>query len=448
MRKILTIGTLLIILSLVFVGCSSSGSKSDDGDSVTLEFTYWGSVMEKKVIEDLVKKFEEENSDIKIDAQHIPEDYQTKMNTLMGSKNLPDVAYLDEGIALDWATEGRIMDITPFFDDYPHLEDKLPETYYYYEEGQTIGTMLGAEIANVFYNKDIVDSVEGVEIPSSAEEAWTWDEFVEVAQKLTIDNNGNNALSPDFDSGSIKQYGVNIPIWYVTWYPLLKSNGGDITNEDGTEFTMNSPEAVEVFQNLQDLMYKYHVAPTPTQQENLPATSIALQTKQVAMTIDGQWINLDLDESGLNYGIGVLPTYNEPVTVIVGSPSVIFSDTEYPEESAKFYAFLNDPQYVSELTSNGLWMPTETKYYTEDEYIEEWTNTSARPPEYKEATIDYTLDYGIRGPIYDLKNWPEIDTEIGSKLDNIFLNKKTAQEALDELEETVTPLLDGVYPKE
>ncbi|MCJ8007438.1 ABC transporter substrate-binding protein [Lederbergia wuyishanensis] len=451
MPKKIWILILTSILCIFITACSSDNSSKNsdgksDGEKVTLKFMYWGSVFEKQAVEKMVKSFEEKNPNIKIDAQHVPNDYGTKINTLMASGDLPDVAYLGEGLALKWAEEGKVMDVTQYMLEYDELKNRIPETFYYFDKGKTIGTNTAGEIMSLFYNKDLF-AEQGVDLPpADAQNAWDWASFVETAQKLTLDNQGRNALSPDFDAKNIAQYGISFPTWWAGWYPFLLSNGGAITNEDGTKYTLNSPEAVEVFQNLQDLMYKYHVAPTPTQKENMPATSVLLQTKKVAMVIDGHWNILDFGESKLNYGIGVLPKYKEAKSVIFGAPTVIFADTKHPDEAMKFYLFHNNPEEV-DLFAKGLWMPLEEKYYTEQEYIDSWTNNEVHPPEFKEAVVDYTMNNIEPGPSYSLKNFVEIDPAIGAGLDPIWLGKKSAKDALDELEKSVQPLLQGLYER-
>jgi len=465
LRKLILFGLMLAFVFVIAVACSSTNSSetsgttnsnnnessssdtgSSEAETVTLKFMYWGSVFEKQAVEQMVQAFEKQNPTIKIDAQHVPTDYDTKINTLMASGDLPDVAYLGEGLALKWAEEGKVMDMTTYVEQHDQLRNRIPETFYYFDEGKTIGTNTAAEIMSLFYNKDLFESENVALPPSSADDAWTWSEFLETAQKLTLDNKGNNALSSDFDSENIAQYGVSFPTGWTGWYPFLKSNGGNITNEDGTEFALNSPEAVEIFQNLQDLMYKYHVAPTPTQKENMPATSVVLQTKKVAMVIDGHWNILDFGESKLNFGVGVLPKYKEAKTAIFGAPTIIFSSTKHPEEAIKFYMFHNDPEQV-DLFARGLWMPLESKYYTDQEYIDKWTKTDIHPPEFKEAVIDYTLSSAESGPSYSLKNFSEIDSAMNAVLDQLWLGQKSAQEVLEEMEQEIQPLLQGNYPR-
>jgi multiple sugar transport system substrate-binding protein len=367
----------------------------------------------------------------------------------MASSDLPDVAYLNTALALQWAEEGRIMDLTDEMDQFPELANRLPEAYLYYEPGKIAGNTTAVETIQLYYMRDILEEYGVNPPPSNAEEAWTWDEFVEAAQMLTIDRNGNNALHPDFDPGAIEQYGVSMPNWYMPWHALLINNDADFTNEDGTEFTLNEPEALEVLQAIRDLIHEHHVAPSPTAQADMPATSVALQTGRVAMAINGQWMINTFAADDLDFGIGVTPVFQEGKrsrATIESGASVIFADTEHPQEALEFYLYHNDPEKVG-LFQSGLWMPIEEKYYTDPERMDIWLHDDVHPPEYPEAVIDFALD-AVPSPVLSMKNWVEIESEIQSGLENVWLGDQDVLEAVEELETIVQPMLEGRYERE
>ncbi|MDQ8736347.1 sugar ABC transporter substrate-binding protein [Paenibacillus sp. LHD-38] len=460
---------LLVMLCLVLIvtACSSnsgnsgnSGNAGNDepvndsgsedkpsGEKVKLKFMYWGSAFEKEAMEKMIKAFNSSHPNIEVKGEHVPGDYNAKINTLMATGDLPDVAYLGEGLALKWAADGKVLDMTQYLDQYPELNNRLKQSYYYYAPGKTIGTNTAAEMITMYYNKDLFEEA-GIELPpTNGDSAWTWDQFVDVAKKLTKDSSGKTPNDPGFDPKNIVQYGISFPTWFGGWYPLLLSNEADITNADGSKFTMNSPEAIEVFTKLQDLMYKDFVAPTATQQQNMPATNVKLQTKKVAMAIDGQWALLDFAASKMNVGMGVLPKFKEPKTIVLGAPTVVFANTKHPNEALEFYIYHNNPEQV-DLFSRGLWMPLEEAYYNEPAKIDSWIKNDAHPAEYKEAVIDYTLNFAGRSPSYSLKNFVEIEPKINAALDKIWTNKDPAEKVLKDMEKEVQPLLQGKYDAE
>jgi ABC-type glycerol-3-phosphate transport system substrate-binding protein len=90
----------------------------------------------------------------------------------------------------------------------------------------------------------------------------TYEGWVELFQKLTLDKNGNNALSPDFDPENVVQWGYTVGEWpNVNFIAGLYQEGGSFLSEDGKTITVNSDAGVTALQKEVDLVYKYHVSP-------------------------------------------------------------------------------------------------------------------------------------------------------------------------------------------
>jgi len=428
---------------------SSASSKSNvSAEPVEISFMYWGSNDEKKAMESMIKSFNDSHPNIKVKGEHVPGDYNTKVNTLMAANQLPDVAYLGDALTNKWGSEGKLLDFSQYYDRYPELQNKLKASYLYAEPGKAVANFTALEVMVLFYNKEIFEEANIALPPSDPQQAWTWDQFVEVAKQLTKDKNGKHPGEAGFDPKNIDQYGFSFGSDRGSWSPLLESNGGGITDETGMKYALNKPESVEVFQKLQDLIYKDHVAPDLIQQQNMPDNNVRLQTRKVAMVIDGTWALLDMaNNNNLKWGIGVLPKFKEPKTVILAGTTVGFNTTKHPEEALQFYLYHNNPEQV-DLYKSGLWMPTEEKYYTDEAAIKSWTDNPAHPPEFLKTGIDYSRGYAVKSPSTAIKNWPDISAKLTPALDMIWTNKKTAQEALDDLEKDLQPLIQGVYPNE
>ena len=139
-----------------------------------------------------------------------------------------------------------------------------------------------------------------------------------------------------------------------------------------------------------------------------------MQTGKVAMTMDGQWKVLDFSQLGMDWGMGVLPKFKEPVTVMLGAPTVIFAATKYPDAAFEFYKFHNNPEYV-DLFKKGLWMPLQEAYYEDPEKTAEWLDgqEGVYPPEARDVLIDYTLNHTPKQPpTYWLKNYGQLESDV------------------------------------
>lgn len=437
--------SLITLAFLVLAG----GIASAQGP-VHLKFTYWGSPQEKAAIESMIKAFNASHPNIVVEPQQIPSSgYNEKMATMVASGQAPDVAYLNEDQALPWAAQGVLMDLTSYFKQDPAAAQRLPSTFYRYGNDQTIGTNTAVETMILYYNKKLFDQAGVAYPPSQADKAWTWDEFVKVAQKLTKDRNGNDATSPNFDPNHIETYGISFPTWWAGYLPFIYSNGGRFASEDGTKLLLNQPAAVEVLQKMQDLIYKYHVAPTPAQSQSMPSTDVMMQTGKVAMDMNGHWKVIDYSHlKGLDWSMGVLPKFKTPETILFGAPTVIFKSTKHPDAAFEFYKYHNDPALV-DLYKKGLWMPLQLPYYTDPAKTASWLDgiPGVYPPEAQGVLVDYTLHHtSHQPPSYWLKNQTQIFSEaVNPAMDLLWTDKATAQQAMDQAVAKAAPLMKGRY---
>lgn len=442
----------IFIMILALTACQTAVSVSPTAQPVTkLRFTYWGSEMEKAAIEQMVAAFEKENPDVDVEPIQIPyEGYVAQVSAMIQSGQSPDVGYLPGLQAPLWAQEGKLLDLTDLIQNDPLLSTTLLASRYYYAPGKVAGINTAIEATLLFYNKAVFDEAGVPYPPSDPAQAWTWDEFVAAAQKLTTDVNGKHPGDEGFDPEKIQTYGIAFDKTYEgwTWYPFIFGNGGQMVNEDGTRLLLDSPEASEAMQKVADLMWVQHVAPTPQQDQNLPGYVTMLQTGNLAMHISGHWSLLDYSSvKDLPFGVAVLPKFKNPVTVVLGSPTVIFAGTQNQDAAVRFYKFHNNPEAV-DLFARGLWMPLQISYYTEPDKMKFWLDNPAHPVESHLAFTNYIVDYSMPLPSYYLRNYAEVlDVALRPAIDDIWNNKATAAEAFAEAVKAAEPLMQGRWDR-
>jgi multiple sugar transport system substrate-binding protein len=295
------------------------------------------------------------------------------------------------------------------------------------------------------YNVDMFTEA-GIELPpTKAEDAWTYDELLAIAQKLTKDRSGNDATSPNFDPENIQQFGIHYGLGWNCWYSLVLSNGGSYLSEDGTRFTLNEPEAVEAIQKIADLINVYHVSPSSAQATTLPSNSVSLQTRRVAMAINGSWTHADLAQAEeLNWGVGVLPILKEYKSYFHGGSLVIFKSTSNLEASLKLHNWIINPANQLDL-HRGLWIPQLASWYTDPEKIELWAKEGepGRPVGFQDAVMRSTFEHSEPSPENCIVNFAEIDAIVSAALDNVWNGTMTAQQAMDEAAVKAEPFIAG-----
>jgi multiple sugar transport system substrate-binding protein len=440
-----------IVLLLLLVACQGMPTAPTAAPKTHLKFTYWGSDMEKAAVEHMAAQFESQNPGTKVEPIQLPyEEYLARVTAMIKKGEGPDVGYFPGLQAPLWAQEGKIMDLTSLVQTDPLLSSALPETYYYYGDKKIAGLNTSVEVTLLFYNKDLFDQAGVPYPPADPKQAWTWAQFVDAAQKLTTDINAKHPGETGFNPDKIRTYGAAFDKVYEGWtyYPFVFSNGGQVVNEDGTRLLLDSPEAAEAFQSLADLMWVQHVAPTPQQDTNLPGYITMLQTGNLAMHISGQWSLLDYASvKNLRFGTAVLPRFKTPATVVLGSPTVIFSGTQNKDAAIRFYKFHNNPETV-DLFSRGLWMPLQKVYYTEPERMKAWLDNPAHPLDSHLAFTDYVIHFSTPLPSYYLRNYAAVlDLALRPAIEKILNHEASAADALSEAVKTAAPLMQGRWDR-
>ncbi|HZP81805.1 MAG TPA: extracellular solute-binding protein [Chthonomonadaceae bacterium] len=157
-------------------------------------------------------------------------------------------AYVRSGIALDItdALKARGVSLDSVWD--------CVKPFCVYN-GRVYGWPSNAAVNALWLNQDMFEK-EGIPLP--AKRPWTWEEFIPLAQRLTKRD----------AAGHVTQYGF-LADWFFLWPICLYQWGGHIYTPDGTRCIIDSPEAIAGIQFAHDLIYKYHIMPSPFEEAAL-----------------------------------------------------------------------------------------------------------------------------------------------------------------------------------
>lgn len=430
---------------------SSGESSSKTGKQVEITFTYWGSPAEQKAIESSCATFMKAHPNIKVNGIHIPSaDFLTKLNSMIAAGNTPDISY-----SAEWKNkmgkDGLIYNFYDLIKKDPTMkvDDYLKTCWWNWSPTESAGPIQANVTPSLMYNVDMFKELNVELPPTKVDKAWSWDKFVDIAKQLTLDENGNNAKSPKFDPKNIKQYGIQFANTWISYMPFVYSNGGYYLSQDKTKFALNEKNAADAIQRIADLSNVYHVSPSATQSSSMPAPATALQSKQVAMYIDGSWNHLDLAESGMNWGVGVLPINKNYTTFFDGGSLIIFKATKHLDETWSLYKWVTNPESSPEITQmyRSIWMPVQTKYYTDKDKLDFWASEKfpARPKGFQDAVVNSTYEHQVRATEINVVNFDQINTLVSSALDKVWLGKEKAVDALTEVKPQVDKMVGGTY---
>lgn len=463
----LTLVLCLALLASIFTACgtpnapanssggtqgsgSTAGPVTQDTPAQNIEITYmnWGNASEQAQTQKTLDGFNASQKGITAKQIPIPYDqYVTKLNTLAASNSLPDTAIMMESQVLKWAENNMLLDVSDMFSGDAAPLDSLA---FRGPDGKAVAYSSANEVLVLYYSKPLFDAAGIAYPPIKAEEAWTWQQFVETAKKLTKDKNGKTPNDAGFDPKNIVTYGCNVPTTTWEWNVFALSNEGGIVSTDGGQLLFGTPETIEAAQAIADLNLKEHVAPSPAALKTFPTLDTTLLSGQVAMAVSGQWeIGTSLANSldkGLKYGIAVLPKFKKAVTLNTGGPNVIFKSTKNPEQAKEFMRFFFKEENNLGLIQSGVWMPVSKAWYSDESKIKIWTDNKNHPAiaEYKPAVIDYALNNALQVPWYYCLPYSRMEEIVTSGMDPVWAGTKTAKDAIEkDLMPKLQPIFDS-----
>ena len=347
-RKLLSI---LLVLALVLPFTVVVSAQECTGEEITLRLDDWSSGDRVEYMNQVLAAFTEENPCVTVVAEpNIGDEQNTRRLTMIASGTAPDLIATGESWIPLYSEAGGFLDLTPYVEGDNGID---PATVFYegvYNQGfyQGVPYAIAKDYStSAFYiNRDLFDAA-GIAYP---EEGWTWDDALEIALELTVDGNGNNANSPDFDPENIVQYGIDIipDGWWRGYQSYLYSWDAHTISDDGTttQGFLNSEAALEAWEFYRDLVFEYHVAPSANVQGAVEGGRVQMfQDGKVAIgvTFHGPWWQDVFNETpNLQWGVAPLPAgpngTHESAVMWMGWG--INANTEYPDEAWALLKFL------------------------------------------------------------------------------------------------------------
>ena len=344
--------------ALLLTSCSGGGTDSGSGGSLEgeIRFQTWNLKNEKftPYFEDLIAQFEEENPGSQIEWVDQPaEGYQDKLSADAAAGSLPDVVDMGPEAAYTLASAGILENLAETDPDAKKLFlDKSWEAMTFPAlEGGTYGYPWYLNTGPSFFNTQLLSEcgLDPADLPADYDALFAQSETL----AANCDQASMIARLPAIEN--FGEYGVQT------------------MNDEGTEFTYNSPEGVEFVQRFVDLY-----AGDGLTEESLNA----LQTAEVdefkggnlAFLPGSSYTYNDLEETAPevfeNLGIG--PRINNSVANMYIESLVVNSTSEHPELARAFAKFVTNSENQLGFAKAASVFPSsegtlDDPYFTEDD---------------------------------------------------------------------------------
>lgn len=425
-----------------------SNGAAAPASTVTITYAFWGDQNEDVAQKALAKQFMDKNPNIKVEGLRFTRntEFMQKITSMAAANTLPDLSNFYEPNVLSWGMAGKFVDLTDY---YKKGNPKIDAIKFILPDGKVVGISVANEIMVLWYNKRLFDASNLPYPPADPAKAWSWNQFVDVAKKLTRDSHGKVANDKSFDKNNIRTYGFWVSQWWMPWLTFAAANGGGMVSADGKKLLIDDPATIDAIQKMADLINVQHVSPTPTSLQNMPGDiTTYLLSGSVAMAMDGTWDLLTLgttkEQQGLDYGIGVLPKMKQLATTSVGTPIVVYSTTKHLTEAEAYLGWLMDPASALSNLTSGIWLPNEKQWYTDSTLLQKWIGNPRHPPEYKTAVCDFAMGYSHQLPLYYCPSFTDMDNVIEPALAQVWLGQKTATDVIkNEIMPKITPIFQA-----
>jgi multiple sugar transport system substrate-binding protein len=378
-----------------------------------LGYTPGGESPASVLVDDAIAAYEAKNPgiDITVTGLAFSDEGLAQLDTALAARTGPDMFRIASDRLPGYAAQGVLSPIDDFLTDedradiIPNLLDGVAV------DGQHMAWPQWVPPVGFYVNNQLVTDA-GLDIPTSD---WTVDEFVQLAQDLTGDN--------------VFGFATYMGAASVNELTLLYNQGATVLSEDNSEYTLNSEAGVKGLQTLIDLFAAGAMPPD--------ITTLALADVQQGF-IDGRFAMMTagsgsisaLNAEEMDYTILPPPIGDagEPVTVGgMGTYAVPMKDD--PDRMAAAHAlarYLTSAEVAEDVP--GWYLAPGTR---------QSITVSDQTPEM--AAFEEMLPFVKFMPL--VEKWSAIDAAIHPEIQLAVSGQKSAQEALDDAERQITPLI-------
>jgi multiple sugar transport system substrate-binding protein len=408
---------LLLSLSLGMVSCRSGGY---DGKT---HITFWQGInppTNREVLQKLVDKFNRSQNDIFVESIYAGQSDQQipKILSAVVGNAAPDLLWYTSTLT------GRLVELDALrpLDDLlakSPLRDRIDPALLatmqwpsgtYPIRNRTWSVPFATNNIGIFYRPSLFKAAGIKKLPQ------TWAELRQVAQKLTIDKDGD---------GRIDQRGIFLPLGkgeftVFIWTPFLWSAGGELIKDNRPQLA--TPEAQAALQLWQDLI-KNDSAVLSQPERGYEEDNFV--SGKVAMQISGSWALRFMTQKKIDFDVMPIPQDRYPATTIGGENLFLFKSTPAREEAAwKFAEFVIGEEFQTEWAKQTGYLPINIDAQRSSIYAE----YIAQQPAVK-IFLNQMRSAKSRPLSPD---YPRISESIGRAIEATLLQKRTPADALAE----------------
>jgi ABC-type glycerol-3-phosphate transport system substrate-binding protein len=407
-----------VLASLALAGLANMAAPAQAQPKITLTFVRAGdSATVAKVFDPIIKAFEAENPNIKIQSIPMGFDEANRRFPLMAATGqLPDVTLPPDSLSATMGVDDAFLRLENKLS--PELVKDVPAPMWKFpcaaNNGKLFGVPANAGALVLWYNVKVFKAA-GLDPDKPPR---TWDEFIAFAktikEKAGVDGYGMNGFARN---DIMDLFGAFVGSRTGTWYWDEKKNA--IKVDDGVAGTLDFMRSLVAQGVTQSSIESYNRADTRS----------LLRDGKVGMTIDGPWAigalkqNVPITSPESNFRSAVLPGMTAPSgTSLNVSCYNIAAKTKNPEAAIKFVEFLSKPDNMLAHAQGYGVVPVRTSVLKSSTFAGQPWKALA------ESAVDET--YPAKPGVANLSL---VETTIPNTIQSVLLDKAKGMDALKAL---------------
>lgn len=334
--KTMIAGVVSVAALVSFAACGRTDSGADkddtavtsiDGSKAKGQLTIWAMGNEGEKMDGFVKKFKDENPDVKISVTSIPwSSYKDKFQTAIAAGTGPDVAMMGN---TDMATYSKALSTVPGDFDMSDLNEGLKASG---KIGKNqLGVPMYVDTRVLYYRTDIAQQAGWDHAPKN------WDELKKMSEDLKKVDGVKYGFFM-FPSGNDSFQGMS---------PFAFSDGAQFVSKDNKSYTFDTPELKDALTYTTGLFkdgladVNADVTPGSNMQQFVSgATPMMIEGPTAAGQID------ELGGEGFSdkYATAVVPSKKTSTSFVGGCNWSVFKTSKNKQSAWKFIKWFSQPE--------------------------------------------------------------------------------------------------------
>jgi multiple sugar transport system substrate-binding protein len=434
-REALRHGGMAGMGAVALAACGQSAAPGGAGDAPPAARIGAGTVVtylgnhnqaEAQVVQPQMMSFEQKVPGAKVEVTNLTNAYEEKLKAMLAAGTPPDMFRTGGTNWAQYANQGAMAEIGSRVkrDKYDLSDFIEAAVQQYFWKGRHLGLGSNVGYTLIYYNTALF-AENGLREPSDEwAKPWSWQEFTDALRRTTTRN----------ASGEPERYGFS----GLNEFPrLLVTNGARLTNPEETRTLYDTPEAVETWEWLYDLVHGHKVAQNPLTHGQLSPANAFIQGKAatwIASTAGGTTQLVAQKDLAWN----AVPTPKGPrlqsETWVYGGGSAwwITAGAKSVDATWELLKHLESPEVGRQFALGGF-APIRYSVLNSPAWLR-----SDQPPKSKKPLVD-----GLKRllPFPKLTNWEAFNSAINEEVQALWKGERRGREVAQRIRQVTDPIL-------